>query len=349
MDFDYWSVDLTLPVTADMNVYALYTLATVPVYGDLIVKYSGNGNTGGVAPNDDNWYFAGDLVTVLGQGSLTRNGYTFFGWSTSPAWWDTTVMYAAGSTFTIYSDVTLYAVWLVADYTVTFEPGVHGTFAPQVTSNLRYGDATPAVPSVTGEVGWSFNGWLPALSATVTGTVTYVAQWVQATTPTLPPTTPPAVDPTPTPTSTPTPNVGSTEAPTTPSTATPTPSDVTVTPSGGVKDVLPGGPVEWSATNSVVSVIGVISAVVAAVWLLLVSRSRGNVRAGESFLQHWTTWLIAAVVLSVVSVLVFLLTQDLSLPFGWMTDRWTMLHVALLIVESVMIYIGLQKKIVRLK
>ena len=39
------------------------------------------------------------------------------------------------------------------------------------------GSATPAAPAVTGVLGWSFTGWLPAPTATVAGSTAYVAQW----------------------------------------------------------------------------------------------------------------------------------------------------------------------------
>ena len=62
-------------------------------------------------------------------------------------------------------------------YTVTYEPGDHGTFATQTSENLRYGDTTPAAPTVTSEAGWTFAGWEPRVADTVTGNATYVAQW----------------------------------------------------------------------------------------------------------------------------------------------------------------------------
>ena len=65
-------------------------------------------------------------------------------------------------------------------YTVTYEPGDHGTFTAQTTGNLRYGDSTPDAPAVTGEAGWTFTGWEPKVADTVTGDATYVAQWEQS-------------------------------------------------------------------------------------------------------------------------------------------------------------------------
>ncbi|WP_294518754.1 vWA domain-containing protein [uncultured Pseudoflavonifractor sp.] len=63
-------------------------------------------------------------------------------------------------------------------YTVTYDPGKCGTFKHQITSGLYAGDPTPAFNGTpTGADNWVFDGWSPEVTATVTGDVTYVAQW----------------------------------------------------------------------------------------------------------------------------------------------------------------------------
>ena len=148
------------------------------------VTYNANGATGGSVPVDGNSpYYAGTSVTVLANtGSLVRSGYTFLGWATSSGASSPTYTVSGSSvspsSFVMGSaNVVLYAVWQQNLYTVTFSPGTHGTFSAQVTSNLKYGDATPGAPATPGESGWVFTGWLPGVASTVTGTVTYVAQW----------------------------------------------------------------------------------------------------------------------------------------------------------------------------
>jgi hypothetical protein len=47
-------------------------------------------------------------------------------------------------------------------------------------------------------------------------------------------------------------------------------------------------------------------------------------------------------VLAVVGVVVFLLTEDLSLPFGWVTDKWTILNAVILAIEIVAIWLCLK-------
>ena len=63
-------------------------------------------------------------------------------------------------------------------YTVTYEPGEHGTFTAKAY-NAKYGDNTPAFKGeTTGEPGWTFAGWEPEVAETVTGNVTYTAKFV---------------------------------------------------------------------------------------------------------------------------------------------------------------------------
>jgi len=65
-------------------------------------------------------------------------------------------------------------------YTVTYNPGEHGTFDPVVHEELASGSDTPAAPTETpGEEGYTFIGWNPTPAATVTEDATYTAQWQQ--------------------------------------------------------------------------------------------------------------------------------------------------------------------------
>ena len=115
-------------------------------------------------------------------------------------------------------------------YTVTYTDGVDGeeVFADQVTSDLVSGAATPAFVGTPVRAGYTFAGWTPEVAATVTGNVTYTAQW----TPNEPaPVDPTPVDPTPV---DPTPidpePVDPTPVDPTPVDPAPTPDDPTPTP-----------------------------------------------------------------------------------------------------------------------
>lgn len=74
------------------------------------VTYDGNGADGGVM-EDDMSYSSGATVTVKSNG-FTKTNYSFLGWANSTTHRDAgTVDYEEDDTFTISSNVTLYAVW----------------------------------------------------------------------------------------------------------------------------------------------------------------------------------------------------------------------------------------------
>jgi len=353
------SVGSSFVINADTTLYAVwrYLVVDVEVF---TVTYSGNGNTGGVAPRDLNWYLDGETVTVLDKESLVKNGYTFLGWSTNS--YATSAMFTAGSTFNIYGNVWLYAVWAQETYTVTYQPGAHGTFTAQVTGGLRYGDNTPAAPIVTGETGWNFTGWSPVPSATVTGNAVYVAQWSQVSTP----------SPTPSITATPAPTMSST--PTAPST-TVTPSvsvtPTTPAPSREGERVRPDQVDKWAIVNLVLSILGVVLAALVTVRALLLKKkedeemkqksvnakyanvdghvSQNGEVATEKVMQRRNLWLFITLILGIVGVVVFLLTEDMSLPMGWV-DKWTIVNAAILIVGIITaMFVFKHKKIQKTK
>ena len=73
------------------------------------VTYDGNGSTSGNVPEDKTEYSSGDNVTVLSNGDLAKEGYTFKGWNTKADGKGTT--YQPSDTFRINGNTTLYAVW----------------------------------------------------------------------------------------------------------------------------------------------------------------------------------------------------------------------------------------------
>ncbi|MBV9492601.1 MAG: IPTL-CTERM sorting domain-containing protein [Acidobacteria bacterium] len=133
------------------------------------VTYNGNGNTGG-APPTDNPHGPGETVTVLGPGSLTRTGYTFAGWNTANDGSGTT--YAPGNTFTMpANDVTLYALWTINSYTVTYDGnGNTGGTAPVDPGNPHnYNSAVTVLgPGSLTRTGYTFTGWNTAANGSGT-------------------------------------------------------------------------------------------------------------------------------------------------------------------------------------
>ena len=62
-------------------------------------------------------------------------------------------------------------------YTITYTDGVGGTAFVNQVKRVKRGDPTPAFNGTPSRSGYTFTGWTPAVTDTVTGNVTYTAQW----------------------------------------------------------------------------------------------------------------------------------------------------------------------------
>lgn len=106
----------------------------------------------------------GTGTPAFGTKDPTREGYKFVGWEPEIA-------------ETVTKDVTYTAKWEKL-YTVTYTDGVKGkAFKDQVYSDLEAGTATPKFDGKPTRKGYTFTGWSPKVTDTVTKDVTYVAQW----------------------------------------------------------------------------------------------------------------------------------------------------------------------------
>lgn len=103
-----------------------------------------------------------------------------------PLWSDGTNQYqtsALGSSVTFTADATLTAQ-AVKQWTVTFQPGDHGTLSGADTTLIV--DAghvlTPTeIPAVTANAGYTFTGWSSDVNAAITTNTTFTAQYTNAT------------------------------------------------------------------------------------------------------------------------------------------------------------------------
>ncbi|KNB73431.1 hypothetical protein ADS79_05625 [Brevibacillus reuszeri] len=154
---------------ANVILYAQWTPVQAPAY---TVTYNGNGETSGTAPTDTGSYEQGDIVTVLGSGTLAKTGYTFTGWNTAANGSGTS--YAAGSTLTMgTANVTLYAQWTPVQapaYTVTYNGnGETSGTAPTDNSTYEQGDTVTVLGSGTlAKTGHTFAGWNTAANGSGT-------------------------------------------------------------------------------------------------------------------------------------------------------------------------------------
>jgi autotransporter-associated beta strand protein len=158
----------------------------------LTVSYNNNGGTG--SQTDGNTYVNGNTVTVLGQGTIAKTGYSFTGWNTQAGGggtaytWNGSVFSPA--TFTMGSTaVTLYAQWSINSYTLTYNGNGSdgGTLPSPVTQN--YNTTTTVAAAGVTLTNYAFTGWNTAangsgtpyaVSATFTFTAntTLYAQWL---------------------------------------------------------------------------------------------------------------------------------------------------------------------------
>ena len=117
------------------------------------------------APEDQVKVYGEDLV--LSVIAPTREGYTFVGWSTSV---NGLVAYVAGANFTANCNTTLYAVWQINTYTVTYDAnGGTGTPSPQTKVHDEMLTISSEIPV---KEGYSFAGW----STVKDGEVEYISE-----------------------------------------------------------------------------------------------------------------------------------------------------------------------------
>ena len=106
----------------------------------------------------------GTDTPAFGTKDPTRKGYKFVGWEPEVA-------------ETVTKDVTYTAKWEKL-YTVTYTDGAKGkAFKDQVYKDLESGTDTPKFDGKPTRKGYTFTGWSPKVTDTVTKDVTYVAQW----------------------------------------------------------------------------------------------------------------------------------------------------------------------------
>ena len=166
--FAGWTPEVVSQVTGNVTYVAQWTANEDTAY-TVEYYYQSNGVYSGTADDSDDRIGTTDTEAVVTNvdKAPTRIGYMFDE--------------AAGNVLsgTIAGDGSLVLkVYFKQQFTVTYNPGAHGTFNPQVTGSLNYNAATPEFTGTkTGEAGYTFVGWEPEVVNQVTGNVTYVAQW----------------------------------------------------------------------------------------------------------------------------------------------------------------------------
>lgn len=170
----------TYTSNADVKLYAVYKLKTYTI------NYDANG--GENAPSSQIKTY-GQTLTLTNQ-KPTRTGYDFQGWSESS---NGTVQYQAGGSYTKNEAKTLYAIWKLKTYTISYNAN-GGSGAPGSQTKTHGQNITLSTTIPTGSNGAKFLNWNTKQDGTGTtyasgGTysdnanVTLYAQWQKDTTP----------------------------------------------------------------------------------------------------------------------------------------------------------------------
>ena len=152
------------------------------------VTFNTNGATSGTAPAAQTAGSGSSITIPYDYGLIIKTGCTFGGWNTNAEGTGTT--YAAGSSYTVTANVTLYAKWDVsyAPATVTFNANGATSGTAPAAQTVSSG-STITLPDGYGlaKTGYTFGGWNtnaegtgPTYASsfyTVTGNVTLYAKW----------------------------------------------------------------------------------------------------------------------------------------------------------------------------
>jgi uncharacterized repeat protein (TIGR02543 family) len=152
------------------------------------VTFNTNEATSGTAPAAQTASSGSSITIPYDYGLIIKTGCTFGGWNTNAEGTGTT--YAAGSSYTVTANVTLYAKWDVsyAPATVTFNANGATSGTAPAAQTVSSG-STITLPDGYGlaKTGYTFGGWNtnaegtgPTYASsfyTVTGNVTLYAKW----------------------------------------------------------------------------------------------------------------------------------------------------------------------------
>ncbi|GHT55246.1 hypothetical protein FACS1894109_01430 [Spirochaetia bacterium] len=152
--------DETTPVTANITVYAKWTINTYTVTFD-----KNGGDTDASPPSNTTTY--GGTVS-LPTTDPARTGYTFGGWYESADGGVT-----LGAEFTaatvVMGDITVYAQWMANTYTVTFDKNGGDTDASPASKTVTVPATTiDALPTQPARPGYTFAGWYKSADGGVT-------------------------------------------------------------------------------------------------------------------------------------------------------------------------------------
>ena len=180
--FKYWALSTDLTKEYNWNNLVSENITLIAVWENFNRVVSFNSNGGTAAPGTI-IFNVGDCVSdfekMLNENQPERTGYTFEFWATSP-----TSNVAYNLDLPVTNNLTLYAIWRINTYTVSFNlDGGSGSF-PNKTIN--YGSTVSKPAATPTKDGFTFKYWALSgqtteynFSTPVTSDITLVAIWEQ--------------------------------------------------------------------------------------------------------------------------------------------------------------------------
>jgi hypothetical protein len=155
----FYAIGGSFSITTNTNLYGVWQEYCTVTYN---ANFPGGQGTGQAPADAGSPYKANATVTVLGGGTLAKPRWEFVGWNTAQNGQGT--FYAAGSSFTITSDVALYGVWqeyCTVTYHANFPDGQGTGLAPTDASSPYKANATITVlgGGTLAKTGWVLTGW----------------------------------------------------------------------------------------------------------------------------------------------------------------------------------------------
>jgi heme/copper-type cytochrome/quinol oxidase subunit 2 len=119
---------------------------------------------------------------------------------------------------------------------------------------------------------------------------------------------------------------------------------------GRVPLAAPKGFAAWSLLDLILMLVGIVAAIV---MIILVLKNRKREKDEEDFTyvedeeeekkKIRVPWMILSIILAIVSLILFLITQDMRLPMFWV-DEWTIAFVLILVIELIGTRLTFNKK-----
>ena len=152
---DYQPGD-TYSAEGNATLYAVWQL----VEETHTLTYDANGGTGAPASETQTYSVLSPTSFTVSSAQPTKTGHTFNGWSSTAGG---SVEYTAGDSIPASADKTLYAVWQINTYQVSFNAN-GGTGAPAAQTKT-YGVDLTLSSTVPTRTGYNFLGWAESASA----------------------------------------------------------------------------------------------------------------------------------------------------------------------------------------